>query len=1176
MKRYFGWMNRRWFWSLLGVLLLSLLVWYLGPLFVFGGNEMMAREVSRWRIIQLLLVIWGAYFAWVFFHERLAERLLMSGVSGRQQSRRFAGAKESQAEVAALSEGMLAAMAILRKANPGRRMSGQYLYRLPWYMVVGAADSGRTTMLSQSGLQFPLRDSLGTSSISGVGATLHCDWWFTDEAVLLDTAGSDPLHDNYTQVDTAAWGGFLRLLKKHRPLRPINGVIVTISVSDLLQQSEVERQAKERAIRTQINELHEQLGLRFPVYVVITKCDLLSGFVEFFESLGHEELSQVWGITFDLPQSETDNQSCSGLTVFPAEFKALERQLLARVLERIQQEPDLARRGLLFGFAQQFGNIKGVLESFLNKVFETNSYQEPTLLRGVYFTSGTQAHRHMNQAPSAFINEKGANNGHNSGRSYFITRLMREVIFKEAGLAGPTLKEQRRRRSFQRFGIAVIVVFSLLMALILTLSYERNRYLVSSADSQTAEIAKQVRDVAHVYSEPLTLTQALPLLNSARILPAGFASGIHDVSLLNGMGLYQGYKLGDGAVLLYQRMLRTTLLPHIVDSMENALRRGEANSQEFLYETLRVYLMLGYRQYFDAAAVQAWVELSWRSGALRISDVEFQQLSAHLGALLEAYDKQVEPVELDAKLIAQTRSSLARMPLSKRIYNRLKQQIVQLQLPEMTINNMAGRDVSSLLMRQSGEPLLRGVNGLYLVAGFRELTTRIGQVLTDMTKDSWVLNDTAAETVWDNVAVRAAVLELYYADYIVEWDSMLADIRPVALTSLNQASRVISTLAAPDSPLKLLLLAAARETTLEGLKDIRLSHLGDHTALTEIDIAQKKLSSVLGDANAPIVGRGNPVDRHFSELHKLVSGTGKGSIEEVFEQLKEVAQYFDRTEDARRNGTEVPSNETLARLGRTGTALIVPMSTVLRDIAGNGSALAVGNTRVRLNALWSTTGASFCRDAIAGRYPLVRNAQQDITADDFGRFFGPGGIIDDFFNKNLASYVDKRGAQWRWRKIGTTPLKIPQEVLNQFHYAADIREMFFGSGARHPSLRFDLKLLKADTALSNVNLIIDGQPVLYEAGKPSSFSPIRLPSGKGNDQVRLNITPAEKGELYSEGPWAWLRMMDKGLLETLQGELYQLTYKFGTSNVVYELKASSVINPFKPNAVSRFRCPSVL
>ncbi|MCY1462567.1 type VI secretion protein IcmF [compost metagenome] len=75
------------------------------------------------------------------------------------------------------------------------------------------------------------------------------------------------------------------------------------------------------------------------------------------------------------------------------------------------------------------------------------------------------------------------------------------------------------------------------------------------------------------------------------------------------MGLYQGYKLGDGAVLLYQRLLRNTLLPSIVADIESSLQRGEASNEEFLYETLRVYLMLGYRQYFDASAVQAWVEL---------------------------------------------------------------------------------------------------------------------------------------------------------------------------------------------------------------------------------------------------------------------------------------------------------------------------------------------------------------------------------------------------------------------------------------------------------------------------------------------------------------------------------------------------------------------------------------
>lgn len=1183
MKRYFGWLTKRWSLSLLGVLLLSLLVWYLGPLLVFDRNDMLAREVWRWRVILLLFVIWAAYFIYVFFQARQANRSLISSVSGRQPFGRLSGGRESQAEIMALSEGMREAMAILRRANPGWNMSGQYLYKLPWYMIVGTPDSGRTTMLSQSGLNFPLRDSLGKSSLRGVGATLHCDWWFADEAVLLDTAGHDPTDDSFTQADKTAWNGFLGLLKKHRPLRPINGVIVTISVGDLLQQSEAERQANAQAIRARINELHERLGLRFPVYVVITKCDLLPGFVEFFEPFGLEERSQVWGITFELPQTEADGQSCTVLTAFPIEFKALERQLLARTLERVQQEPDLVRRALLYGFAQKFASIKDVLAYFLNSVFESNSYQEPTLLRGVYFISGNQVRTSFDQK-AALISELNNGSSSNSepvsGRSYFITRLMREVIFKESGLAGSTFKEQRRQRTVKRFGVVTIGLFLLALAATLTVSYDRNKHLVSVAETDAAKLAKLAEQFSNADTKPVTLAQTLPVLNAARNLSAGFSDGALEVSPINGMGLYQGYKLGDGAVLLYQRLLRNTLLPAIVADIESSLQRGEASNEEFLYETLRVYLMLGYRQYFDASAVQAWVEFGWRNGALSINDTQRQQLLAHLSAMLAAYPKQIEPVRLDAALVSQVRSILIRTPLAHRVYSRLKKRYLKLKTAELTVNNISGRDVSSLLMRKSGESLSRGVNGLYRVAGYRELLARSEQVIASMSQDSWVLNDQDSAGMHENFqSLKTAVLELYFTDYIREWDSILADIRPVPLTNLGQAAEVIKTLSAPDSPVRLLLLAAERETRLERLTEGVDNNPVDHAQLDKFDEAQRKLSSVLDFASTPLVATpvlANSVDRHFADLHKLVGGAGGQSLEEAFALLREAGQYFDDAEEARRSGTPPPKNDILIRLGKAAPTQIAPLSSVFRDIAERGGALTMGSARERLNDLWRASGASFCRDAIADRYPLVRSASRDITADDFGKFFGPGGIVDDFFNRNLAAYVDMSRGQWRWRTVGPTPLHISQEVLNQFQYAARLRDMFFVPGARQPSLRFDLKALTADAALSSVSLDIDGQPVLYESGTPGTFSPILLPSGKGRNQVRLSASSASGGEVYSEGPWAWLRMMDKGKLNIQQGERYQLTFSLGGSNVVYELRPSSVINPFRQSALGRFRCPSFL
>jgi type VI secretion system protein ImpL len=291
--------------------------------------------------------------------------------------------------------------------------------------------------------------------------------------------------------------------------------------------------------------------------------------------------------------------------------------------------------------------------------------------------------------------------------------------------------------------------------------------------------------------------------------------------------------------------------------------------------------------------------------------------------------------------------------------------------------------------------------------------------------------------------------------------------------------------------------------------------------------------------------------------------------------LKDASQYFDAAESARRGGTPPPPAEVMQRLKREAEGKPAPLAGMLQNIDSAGAGLTLGSERARLQALWRSVAGPFCQDAIAGRYPLVRSATKEVTPDDFGRFFGPGGDMDDFFSKNLAAQVDMAGAQWKWRNTGAAPLGIPQEVLNQFQRAARLRAMFFASGGRQPGLRFELTPLSADPALTKIQLDIDGQPVAYAAGATARPVAITLPSGKGGGQVLMTATPALRTEMHSDGPWAWFRMMDKGTLEpSAQGERYKLNFDLDGRKAVYELNASSVINPFRRDALEQFRCPT--
>lgn len=516
----------------------------------------------------------------------------MQSVAGEDAPKAAPAASESALEVAQLNKRMQEAIAILRKSK-GKDGGKGGLYQLPWYMIIGAPGSGKTTALTHSGLKFPLADSLGKGGVKGVGGTRNCDWWFTDEAVLLDTAGRYTTQDSHNESDKAAWTGFLQLLRKYRRRRPVNGVIVAVSVSDLLQGDDIWRAAQAGAIRERIKELHEQLGVRFPVYVLVTKCDLLAGFVEYFDSLGREERGQVWGTTFALANEEGTD---SLLSAFPEEFRLLERRLQERVLARMQQERDPYKRALAYSFPQQFAGLGEVLGRFLNDVFAPSRYERQSLLRGVYFSSGTQEGSPLDRVMSAMAASFGLDRqavlAHGAtGRSYFITRLLQEVIFPEAELAGVNHKLEQRRRLLQWGAVAGIAVLFVAVGGGMITSYLRNQACVADMAARSGDLARQVGALPPEAS-PFAL---LPVLDAARTLPGGYEDGDKHVPLLNRVGLYQGDKLGEAARIAYRKLLQDTLLPRLQQRMEIQLRRSDANSPEYLYEVLRVYLMLATR-----------------------------------------------------------------------------------------------------------------------------------------------------------------------------------------------------------------------------------------------------------------------------------------------------------------------------------------------------------------------------------------------------------------------------------------------------------------------------------------------------------------------------------------------------------------------------------------------------
>ncbi|MBN9124935.1 MAG: type VI secretion protein [Nitrosospira sp. 56-18] len=1205
MKRLVHLLFNRWTLALLGLAAVSLLIWFVGPLIAIAEYRPLEPDGIRLALIAFAILLYVGKHVWEAIKAKALNARLMDGLLRHQPSQPPASGGAGAEEVAMLRKRFEEAVAVLKQADPAGASGKnpllalltrrQYIYELPWYIFIGPPGSGKTTALVNSGLKFPFAERFGQEAIRGIGGTRNCDWWFTDEAVLLDTAGRYTTQESNREADSAAWTGFLQLLKKYRPRRPINGVIVTVSVTDLLQQNAAQREAQANAIRKRIQELHQEFNIGFPLYVFVTKTDLLAGFMEFFGDYGKEERAQVWGTTFPYIEKTEKKSLSSPADNFDAEFASMEQRLNDRLVDRLDQERDMQKRALIYAFPQQFSSLKPLLGDFLNRLFAPSRYEQQPLWRGFYFTSGTQEGSPIDRIMGALgralhFDRKVLPPQKPSGRSFFLTRLLKDVVFAEAGLAGTNLRWERRRNALQwgLFSIALLVTFSVLAAW--TVSYTRNKTYIAEVKTRIPPILKEVEDLPVL--QRMDIISLLPVLASVRELAAASSGKDGKAPLSMEFGLYQGEKLGAAANNAYGKLLQDAFLPQVVLRIERLLSSGGQGNPELMYEGLKAYLMLNDPGHFDPAELKAFITADWEATLPQeITAEQRKMLEAHLDNLL-AHGQVASPIPVNLQLIANVRHLVIQTPIAQRIYNRLKLQHAGSDMPEFAIARAAGPSAALVFSRASGQPLTNGVPGLFSHDGYykvfsvnaREVTRELSE------EESWVLGiEEKNRNRLLNPAGEARILDdvrrLYLEDYAQIWSQFIDDIRLAPVENLQKSIQLARLLSAADSPLVSLMRAIVREVTLLDV-DEEDKTVADKTS-DKVKIARDKLETLFGRTGTGTsatmgVRPESIVDDRFRDLRVMVRPAAPGQpapIDAIPAQINELYGLLTATEVALKSGGPPPASDVPTRVKANAGRMPEPVRSMLAALSTGGVSQALGATRANLDQSLGAAIGDFCRKAIKDRYPFDKRSSRDVTQDDFARLFAPGGMLDEFFQKNLAQYVDTSARPWRFRSMGDASMGRASGGLQEFHRAQIIRDVFFRSGGRTPGLSLTFKPVGMDATITQFILDVDGQLVKYSHG-PQVPMTIQWPGPRGSSQVRLQISPPSaagaSGQVF-EGPWALFRMLDgMQITPTSQPEKFMITFGIDGKKAQFEVITSSVQNPFRLNELERFACPERL
>lgn len=199
-----------------------------------------------------------------------------------------------------------------------------------------------------------------------------------------------------------------------------------------------------------------------------------------------------------------------------------------------------------------------------------------------------------------------------------------------------------------------------------------------------------------------------------------------------------------------------------------------------------------------------------------------------------------------------------------------------------------------------------------------------------------------------------------------------------------------------------------------------------------------------------------------------------------------------------------------------------------------------------------------------------------MTLQDFSRLFAPQGLIDTFFEENLAPFVDQTSNPWRLKRVNGVDIGISEAVVAQFQRASEIQDSFFLAPGQ-PSITFDVTPVALDPNVERVTLEVEGESLIYAHGPPQ-VTPMTWPGQGGRTRVSFAPnSPDRESSIQRDGPWAWFRLLDTAeLRRTNVSDRNRVIFNLGGRIAIFQLRAGSALNPFTVSALSSFACPASL
>ncbi|WP_368543502.1 type VI secretion system membrane subunit TssM [Enterobacter soli] len=1131
-------------------------IWWKGPAWTLYDHQWLKPLANRW----LATTVWGL-LALVWLTVRVIKRLQVMEKQQKQQRQE----EQDPLAIAVNRQQRYLDRWLLRLQR--HLDSRHYLWQLPWYAAIGPAGSGKTALLREG---FPADVIYTPDALRGAEQKVYITPYVGKQAVIFDIDGAltetgegDVLHRRLREH----WLGWL-LQKRTR--QPLNGLILTLDLPDILVADKHRQEQMVQTLRSRLQEMRQTLHTRLPVYVVLTRLDLLTGFAAWFRALDRRERDRVLGVTFTRQAHENDDWRLELEAFWQAWGGQMNQALADQMLSQ-----SAAARGAAFSFSRQMQGAGEVIASLLNALLDGEN--QDVMLRGVYLTSSLQRGQMDDMFTQSAARQYGLESGSLSAWPlvdsvpYFSRSLFPQVLLAEPNAAGENrlwLAVARRRRT-------IFCGCGAVAALLLIGGWHHGYNANYRAGLKVLAQAKSFMDVPPPQGIDESGLLQLPLLNPVRDATLAYGDW-GDKSWIADMGLYQGRRVGPYVEQTYLHLLEQRYLPALFNGLIKDLNNAPPESEERL-AILRVVRMLEDKSGRNPEVVKQFMAKRWSEQYHGKQGVQ-TQLMSHLDYALRHTDWYGKRQQGDADAIhlwtpydrpvAAAQKDLSKLPVYQRVYQSLKTRALGVLPADLSLRDLTGPTFDRVFVSADDNRLV--IHQFLTRYGLQSYFVKQRDELVALTAmDSWVLALTrnVSYSDADRTEIQRQLTEQYLSDYTATWRAGMDNLNVREFDSLTALTGALEQIVSGEQPFQRV-LTALRDNTRPPVLSEKLSDKERAEAQSEPDW---RLLNRLGHEFAP-------------ENGSLEEQKDKGStLQAVYHQLTELHRYLLAIQNAPVTGKSAlkavqlrldqNSSDPIFTTRQMAKTLPAPLNRWVGKLADQAWHVVMIEAVHYMELDWRDNVVNTFNSQLADKYPFNPHAKEDASLDVFERFFKPDGVLDTFYQQNLKLFVGNGQGM-----NGEDSVAIREDVLRQIEVAQNIRDIFF-SHQNGLGTQFAVETVSLSGNKRRSVLNLDGQLVDYAQGRNYTAHlvwPNNMREGNESKLTLIGANGRAPRSITFNGPWAQFRLFGAGQLTSVQEGSFTARFSVDGGAMTYRVHTDAQDNPFAGGLFSQFRLPETL